>query len=114
MRSALVILPLLLLLGGCEGSFFQVGSLGKKTSIDRAYQARDACLEKNAAADTAGSVDNQIAAHAVAAACAPEIEKLVAATNSGGDAKVADAVRKNSDARAMKYVLQARGQASYQ
>ena len=113
MRSVLLILPLLLL-GGCERSFVSLGNTARTAGTERAYEARDTCLQKNAAADSASSGDNQAIAHTVAAACSAETEKLVTATNSGGDAKVADAVRKNSEARAMKYVLQARGQASYQ
>jgi hypothetical protein len=114
MRSILVILPFLVLLGGCERSFVSLGNTGRSANTDRAYAARDTCLEKNVTADLTDSADNQTVAHTVAVACSTETEKLVAILNSGGDAKVADAVRKNSEARAMKYVLQARGQASYQ
>ena len=114
MRSVLVILPFLVVLGGCERSSVSLGPVGRTANTDRAYAARDACLEKNVAADVAGSEDSRTVAHTVAMACSAETEKLVSITNSGGDAKVGEAIRKNSEARALKYVLQARGQASSQ
>lgn len=99
-----------LLLGGCEGSFFQVSDLGRKTQIDRTYVARDSCLARNAAADGAMSEDAATLAHAIAMACAPETEKLVAASTADGDAKIALAIRRDSEFRAMGFVLKARGQ----
>ncbi len=45
--------------------------------------------------------------------CAPETEKLVDATNRDGDAQVAASIRQNSEFRAMKYVMKARGQAIF-
>ena len=108
MRSTLVFL--VLLLGACEGSFVTVGDLGRKVKIEKSYEARDACLAKNAAADVTGDADANTIARAVALACAPETEKLVEASNLDGDAKVAASIRENSEFRAMKYVLKARGQ----
>jgi hypothetical protein len=111
MRSALVIL--LLLLSACEGSFVTVGDVGRKARIDRSFEARDACLEKNAAADVTTSADAGTIARAVALACAPETEKLVDASNLDGNAQVAASIRQNSEFRAMKYVMKARGQAIF-
>ncbi len=111
MRAALVFL--VLLLSACEGSFVTVGDLGRKAKIDKSYEARDACLAKNANADVTGDADATTLAHAVALACTPETEKLVEASNLDGDAKVADAIRQNSEFRAKKYVMKARGQAVF-
>jgi len=111
MRFILVTLPFLL--GACEGSFVKVSSVGRKQSVDRTYEARDACLARNAAADVNDATDVATIARAVALACANETQKLVEASNSGGDAKVATSIRRDSEFRAMKYVLQARGQAIF-
>ncbi len=112
MRSALVFL--VLLLSACEGSFVTVGDVGRKAKIDKSFEARDACLAKNAAAaDVASDADTATIARAVALACAPETEKLVDATNRDGDAQVAASIRQNSEFRAMKYVMKARGQAIF-
>jgi len=111
MRSALVFL--VLLLSACEGSFVTVGDVGRKARIDKSFEAREACLAKNAAADAASDADTATIARAVALACAPETEKLVDATNRDGDAQVATSIRQNSEFRAMKYVMKARGQAIF-
>ena len=108
MRIAVVFLALLL--GACEGSFVTVGDLGRKTKLEKSYEARDACLARNAAADGTSSTDAAALAQAVALACAPETEKLVDAANRDGDGKVAAAIRDDSERRAMRYVLKARGQ----
>ncbi len=110
MRIALVFVTLLL--GACEGSFFQVSDLGRKTKIDRTYQARDSCLARNAAADGAMHEDTATLAHAVAMACTSETEKLVEASTNG-DAKVAVAIRQDSEFRAMGFVMKARGQRTF-
>lgn len=108
MRILLVFL--VLPLAACEGSFVRASDLGRKTKVDNTYEARDACLARNAAADGTSTTDATTLARAAALACAPETEKLVEATNTSGDAKVAAAIRSDSEFRAMKYVLQARGQ----
>ena len=50
MRNVLVFMPLVLA-AACEGSFVRAGDLRRKVNIDRSYEARDACLARNAAAD---------------------------------------------------------------
>ena len=104
---------LFLLLAACEGSFFQVSDLGKKTNVENKYQARDTCLKKNAAADGTNSADPSTLAHAVAMACAPQTEALVEASNRDGDSKVSDSIRQDSEFRAMRYVLRARNQSAF-
>ncbi|MFZ5782104.1 MAG: hypothetical protein ACOY4R_18065 [Pseudomonadota bacterium] len=111
MRFLLVLV--MLSLAACEGSFFRVSDLARHSKVDKAYQARDACLAKNAAADGTRSEDATMLADAVALACTSETESLVAASDTSGDKKVAAAIRQDSQFRAMKYVMQARGQVIY-
>lgn len=103
-----------LFLGACEGSFFRAEHLGKKISLEKSYAARDACLARNADADSSGPADNQTLAHTVAMACATETDKLIAAADRGdADPKVAAQIRKDTEFRALKYVMKARGQAMF-
>ena len=84
---------------------------GRRTAnIDKAYKVRDACLARIAAADDNTNSDPAIFAHAVALACSPETEQLLTAANRDGDGKVADAIRRDSEFRAMGYILKAPGQ----
>ncbi|MBL6613752.1 MAG: hypothetical protein ISP49_09835 [Reyranella sp.] len=103
----------LFLLTACEGSFVRPSSLGRKVGIERSYEARDACLSRNAAAESTSTTDFATAAQAVALACQPETDKLIVASDQTGDAKIAASIRKDTEFRAMKYVLQARGQALF-
>ena len=108
MRIAVVLLALPL--GGCGGAYPTPSDGRLKTRIDAAYEARDACLARNAAGETAVSLDSASAARAVALACIPETEKLVEVSNRDSDPRVAEAIRKDSEFRAMGYVLRVRGQ----
>ena len=109
MRTALVFLALLL--SACaEGTYTSPTDGRLTTRIDRSYAVRDACLARNASADDISNSDPATLARAVALACAPETEQLVAAANRDGDARVAAAIRQDSKFRAKGYVLKARGQ----
>jgi hypothetical protein len=105
MRPALVLL--VLLLSACGNT---TGDGRRTANIDKSYKARDACLARNAAADDISNSDSATIASAVALACAPETEQLVSAANRDGDSKVAAAIRKDSEFRAMGYILKARNQ----
>jgi hypothetical protein len=105
MRPALVLL--VLLLTACGNT---TGDGRRTANIDKSYKVRDACLARNASADDISNSDPATLARAVALACLPETEQLVAAANRDGDAKVAAAIRKDSEFRAMGYILKARGQ----
>ena len=48
-------------------------------------------------------------AHAAALACQRETDKLIAAANTDGNAQVTDSIRQDTEFRAIKYVLKARG-----
>ena len=103
-----------LLLAACEGSFVRSGDLGRKVNIDRSYEARDACLSRNAAADGTSTTDPATLARAVALACSAETDKLITASDLTGDTKVAASIRQDSEFRAMGFVMKARGQAIFQ
>jgi hypothetical protein len=105
MRSALVLL--VLLLTACGNT---TGDGRRTANIDKAYKVRDACLAQHSADDDITNSDPATVAHAVALACSPETEQLLLAANRDGDSKVAAAIRKDSEFRAMGYVLKARGQ----
>ena len=89
------------------------GDLGRKVNIDKSYEARDACLARNAAADGTMSLDASSVAQAVALACSAETDKLIAASDTSGDAKVANQIRQDSEFRALGFVMKARGQAIF-
>jgi hypothetical protein len=108
MRYVLVLA--VLLLAACEGSFVRSGDLGRKVNIDKSYEARDACLARNAAADGVGGEDPATLAHAVALACSAETDKLISASDLSGDTKVANKIRQDSEFRALGFVMKARGQ----
>jgi hypothetical protein len=111
MRIALVLV--VLLLGGCAGAYHTSSDGRLQTRIDDSYKARDACLAKNAAADGTMSLDAASVAQAVALACSPETDKLIAASDLSGDTKVANQIRKDSEFRALGFVMKARGQAIF-
>ena len=106
MRSAFVFL--VLLLSACSNT--TTGDGRRTANIEKAYKVRDACLVRNVAADDTRNSDPATIAHAVAMACPPETEKLLAAANRDGDSKVAAAIRQDSEFRARGYVLKERGQ----
>jgi len=106
----LVAFLLVLPLSACAGAYATPSDGRLKTRIDATYTARDACLARNAASDAAGGGDVAAVARTVAMACAAETEKLVEVANRDGDPRVAANIRRDSEFRAMGYVLRARGQ----
>ena len=105
MRLAFVLA--VLLITACTAT---TGDGRRTANIDKSYKARDACLARHAFAGQVGDSDHNTLARALALACSPETEQLVATANRDGDAKVAAAIRKDSEFRAKGYVLKARGQ----
>mgnify|MGYP001589075701 CR=1 FL=1 len=75
--------------------------------IKELYQARDACLAKNAVPAESTNTDVASIAKAVSLSCAPEIDRLIAASNLDKDPKVAEAIRTDTDRKATLYVLRA-------
>jgi hypothetical protein len=79
----------------------------KVNKIKTLYKERDACLAKNAIAADGENSDATTIAKAVALACAPETDRLIAATNVDRDPKVAEAIRNDTDKKAALFVLKA-------
>ena len=107
MRRAFVVL--VLFLTACEGSFIRPEDLGRKVEINKSYEARDTCL-KHKAADGMAGIDPAELASAAALACQSETDRLITAANPDRDSKVTASIRQDTEFRALKYVLQARGQ----
>lgn len=84
----------------------------RNNQIKELYKARDACLARNAVpaesalSDGAGS-DVASVAKAVSLSCAPETDRLIAASNLDRDPKVAQAIRSDTDRKAALYVMRA-------
>ena len=79
----------------------------KVNTIKTLYKERDACLAKNAIAADGENSDVTTIAKAVALACAPETDRLIAATNLDRDPRVAEAIRKDTDQKAALAVVKA-------
>ena len=110
MRTAPIFLALLL--SACGGAYHTSSDGRLATRIDNVVRGARCLPGQECGADVIGDADTGTIARAVALACAPETEKLVEVSNRDGDPKVANAIRKDSEFRAMGYVLRARGQAS--
>ena len=78
--------------------------------IEDAYEARDACLARNAAPPVSGESDVATIAKAVALSCMPETDRLIAITNPFQDPQVTAAILKDNGDKAMRYVLLARSE----
>ena len=108
MQIAVVLI--FLLLGACAGAYHTSSDGRLQTKIDTSYEARDKCLARHATANDISHSDMQTIAQAAALACATETERLIEISNRDGDPKVSAAIRRDSEFRAMGYVLRARGQ----
>ena len=106
MRIAVVLVALPL--AACMGAYHTPSDGRLNSKINTAYAERDACLAKNAATDNLA--DAAAAARTAATACTEETEKLVGVVNRDGDPHVTEAIRQDSEFRAMGFVLRARGQ----
>jgi hypothetical protein len=107
MRRAFVFL--VLLVSACEGSFVRPEDLGRKVQIEKSYEARDTCLKTQAVADGTESADPTTLAHAAALACQHQTDQLITAANTDGDARVTESIRQDTEFRAIKYIMKARG-----
>jgi hypothetical protein len=79
----------------------------RNNKIKELYKARDACLAKNAVPAESSNMDVTSVAKAVSLSCAPETDKLIAASNLDKDPKVADAIRSDTERKAALYVMRA-------
>jgi hypothetical protein len=79
-------------------------------AVGKTYEARDACLQRQAAPYAADSADASSVARVISANCQAETDALIASSNPHNDPAVTAAIRQDSDFRATGYVLKARGQ----
>ncbi|MBL6613753.1 MAG: hypothetical protein ISP49_09840 [Reyranella sp.] len=108
MRIAVVLVALPLT--ACAGAYHTLSDGRLQSRINDAYKARDACLARHAAAEGTTSVDTAALASAAALACTPETDALIEVMNRDGDPKVVARIQKDSEFRAMGFVMRARGQ----
>ena len=80
------------------------------SSINKTYQARDACLARNAVPYVNGDTDASNIARAVSLSCQAETDKLISLSNPTRDPAIAAAIRRDTEYRATGYVLRARGE----
>jgi hypothetical protein len=108
-RAAMAILALSL--GACSRDYIFEGNMFsnpiKVNRIKDLYEARDACLARNAIPANGANLDVASIARAVAIACAPETDRLIAASNPDRDPKIVEAIRNDTDQRAVQYVMRA-------
>ncbi len=105
-RAALVLATLSL--GGC-GVSPQYAEF-RSRNVENQAEIRNACLARNAEAFASDSSDASSSASAVALACKPQTDKLIALMNQTWDPKVTAAMEKDAEFRAVGYILKARGQ----
>lgn len=107
MRKLVVVLPLLLV--GCSANS-HYSDPRRVSTINKTYEARDACLAKNAVPYVGGDTDASNIARAVSLSCQAETDKLISISNPTNDPAIAAAIRRDTEYRATGYVLKARGQ----
>ena len=109
MRAVMAVLALSL--GACSRDYIFEGNEYSNpmtvNRIKRLYEARDACLAKNAVPADVTNSDVASIAKAVSLSCAPETDRLIIASNPDRDPKVAMAIRNDTDQRATLYVMRA-------
>jgi hypothetical protein len=102
---------LALSLGACSRDYIFEGNEYSSpmtvNRIKRLYEARDACLARNAVPSDTGNSDVASIAKAVSLSCAPETDRLIVASNPDRDPKVALAIRNDTERRALVYVMRA-------
>lgn len=79
-------------------------------AVGKTYEARDACLQRQAAPYAGDPADASSIGRIVSANCQAETDALNASSNPHRDPAVTAAIRQDSDFRATGYVLKARGQ----
>lgn len=79
-------------------------------AVGKTYEARDACLQRQAAPYAGDTADASSVGRIISANCQAETDALIASSNPHNDPVVTAAIRQDSDFRATGYVLKARGQ----
>ena len=95
----------LLSLAGCSANS-QYSEPWTVRSVKQTYEARDACLLKQAASAAVDDSDASSIGRSISSNCQAETNAL----NPRNDPAIAAAIRQDSDFRATGYVLKARGQ----
>ena len=106
MSAALV---LTLVLGACAPTYHFAEFRSRK--IEDQAEALYVCLAKNASAFASDNSEASSSAKAVALACKPLNDQLIALMNLDGDPRVTAAMERDAEFRATGYILKARGQA---
>ena len=107
MRTMIVVLTLPLAACSAEAHYSDPRGMSKINSL---YEARDACLARNAASAVSGDASASSAARAISASCQAETDRLIQLSNPHSDPEITAAIRKDTEFRATGYVLKARGQ----
>jgi hypothetical protein len=99
----------LIVVTACDGfraGYVSAGGAPGATArgIDTAYAERDACLARNATERAQAGASVHARAQALALACAAQTDRLITASGRG-DAAIANAIRDDSEFRALGFVL---------
>lgn len=78
--------------------------------INEAYATRDACLSRNTVPFSGNGTSAETIARNAARACQSETDALIVLQKGHRDPNVADAIRQDSEFRALGLILKARGQ----
>lgn len=79
-------------------------------AVDKTYEARDACLQRQVASYAGDTSDASSIGRSISANCQAETNALISSGNPHNDPEVTAAIRQDSDFRATGYVLKSRGQ----
>lgn len=109
MRISIVLLGLAL--AGCSANAHN-SDPRLQSKINDSYDARDACLAKNAASYSSSDSDASSVARTISVTCQAETDALIALNNPYNDPRIAAAIRSDTEFRARGFVLKARGQAT--
>jgi hypothetical protein len=107
MRTLVVVL--MLTLAACSANS-HYSDPWRVSSIETTYRARDACLAKNTVPYVNGDADVANIARAISLSCQTETDKLISLSNPTRDPAITAAIRRDTESRAMGYVLRARGE----
>jgi hypothetical protein len=107
MRTMIVVLTLPLAACSANAHYSDPRAMAKLNAV---FEARDACLAKNAASAVTGDASASSVARAISASCQVETDRLISISNPYNDPEITAAIQKDTQFRATGYVLKARGQ----
>lgn len=106
MRVLIVVVTFLA--AGCSANS-QYSAPWTVRSVEKAYEARDACLLRHAVPYVGSNSDATSVGPAISANCHAETNALISSSNPYNDPDVTAAIKQDSDFRATGYVLKVRG-----